>query len=679
MLDRYITLIGNEYQGETAFSHVSKIAGFHRIQASPGFRAAADYVLTEARRLGIQAEILSFPAKEGVKWWSQGSFLEWDCDDAELVLLSDGHRERLCSFQEDKISLIQRSAPTPPGGIEAQIVYIEKATDPSSYQGLNVKGKLVFSRGDVSAIAKVACEEFGALGIIVDNMSEFPPVRDRFDLPSGRQYTSFWPMRVEGWSAFGFVLTPRQGEVLRRRLIDEKKDLKAFARVRSRFYEGAIEDVTAVLPGETDEEVVAIAHLCHPQPSANDNASGSGVLIEAARTLSRLIADGLLPRPRRTIRFLWVPEMTGSYAYLSHNEARLAKFVAAVNLDMVGENQDLCKGPFLVEKPPKALPGFGGDLCEYILRTMTKETPNLGGTTSYALFKWAVTPFSGGSDHYIWADPTVGVTCPMLIQWPDKYYHTSEDTIDKVDPRMLRLVGTLAATYLYSVATLGPDGAAHIAREMGSHFSWEMSDALTETIRAARAALAAVSTPLDKTQVLAKARRSLEHRAGFLAERKILDLGSLSRLAGSSPVLTGAQTAAREYILETASFLKTKALHSLTAAAGLKSPADLPPSFLPETSELESRARATVPKRVYKGPFSSRGLDLSQEVLDQQEAFRRKYEKAARSLTYIHYWTDGKRNVREIADCVLGETGQGDVEMVLDYVDLMVKVGAFTV
>jgi hypothetical protein len=55
----------------------------------------------------------------------------------------------------------------------------------------------------------------------------------------------------------------------------------------------------------------------------------------------------------------------------------------------------------------------------------------------YALFRYATTPFGDGSDHFIFSDSTVGVPMPMLIQWPDKFYHTSADTIEKVDPRII--------------------------------------------------------------------------------------------------------------------------------------------------------------------------------------------------------------------------------------------------
>ena len=61
----------------------------------------------------------------------------------------------------------------------------------------------------------------------------------------------------------------------------------------------------------------------------------------------------------------------------------------------------------------------------------------------------------------------------MLIQWPDKYYHTSEDTIDKVDPKMLKVAGVLTATYLYTAASPTPGDAAVIADEAAARFAVE--------------------------------------------------------------------------------------------------------------------------------------------------------------------------------------------------------------
>ncbi len=678
MIRETLRLVQEEFRPHAALNDVARIASFHRIQCSPGIRDAALCIKSQLEELGISVELMSFPAKKGVSWWSQQSFPEWEARDAELILLEDGQRTRLCSYAEFKTSLVQRSAPTPPEGLETKIVLVEDAANPKAYEGLDVVGKLVFSRGAVADIAALAVDKFGAAGIIVDTMREQPPVREYWDLPDGRQYLSFWPSDPDSHKALGFVLTPRQGQVLRRLFASGKKELSVYARVDSRFFDGQLEVLSAAIPGETEEEVVGVAHLCHPEPSANDNASGSGALVESLSALSRLIAQGRLPKPERTIRFLWVPEMTGSYAYLANHEETLKRTVAAINLDMVGENQDLCGSTFTVERPICALPGFGGDLAAAILSQMTKQTGNLGGTHKYAMFRWTVGPFSGGSDHHIWGDPSVGVTCPMLIQWPDKFYHTSEDTIDKVDPRMLAVAGVLTATYLYTAATATPADAAYIAGEMASRFGGEVDGLLSTLVQGAREKVGALSGE-EVSDLAARVRRSVEKRVDFLERRKKADVESLLRLVKDSAMFSAARTAAQAQISSTAAFLKGKVLRDLAITVGLDDVAELPPAWEPEETDAARRAKNIVPLRVYRGPFSGMAREQSDEYKNKLKAFSDKYGATGRQFGHLQYWVDDCRTLDEIAHLIEGETGMWNIEALVELLDLMVMQGALIV
>ncbi|MEW6758480.1 MAG: M20/M25/M40 family metallo-hydrolase, partial [Acidobacteriota bacterium] len=104
-------------------------------------------------------------------------------------------------------------------------------------------------------------------------------------------------------------------------------------------------NVLAVLPGSDPtlrgECVVLGAHLDHcgdwPQllPGADDNASGSAAVLEAARAAARL-----RPRPARSLVFAWFggEEMglLGSKHLAAQFPPSLGKPVAVLNLDMVG-------------------------------------------------------------------------------------------------------------------------------------------------------------------------------------------------------------------------------------------------------------------------------------------------------------------------------------------------------
>lgn len=440
MLKGIMNPISRETSGAIAKHHVEEICRYHRIQASPGFRQAAEWCQQTFQEYGLPAKILEYPADEKTTYWAQTMFKEWSIDEAELRIVEPKESAKiLARFHEDKYSIVQRSHPTPTGGVEAELAVLENGEDPKEYERTDVRNKIVLTSEDVERVRSLAVDKHGALGIVTDRMAEFPPVRQRTDLPDALQYTSFWWQRGQK-PCFGFVLSPRQGGELRKLVRGRKgkTPVRLCAKVKSQFYDGRIENATATIRGKTDNEILVVAHLCHPQPSANDNASGCGALIEVARTLQKLVKEKQLPQPRRTIRFLLVPEMTGTYAYLATNKRLIPKTLAAINLDMVGENQELCKSPLLIESPPQATSSYVVDLLEAILERISTEAKSLAATSSYGLFKQAMVPFSGGSDHYILSDPTVGVPCPMLIQWPDKFYHTSEDTIDKVDPLILR-------------------------------------------------------------------------------------------------------------------------------------------------------------------------------------------------------------------------------------------------
>ncbi|GAB3299860.1 DUF4910 domain-containing protein [Geodermatophilus aquaeductus] len=67
-----------------------------------------------------------------------------------------------------------------------------------------------------------------------------------------------------------------------------------------------------VLPGESTDEVLVSAHVCHPS-LANDNLAGIAVATEVARTLAGL------DRRRFTYRFLFAPGTIGSITWLSRN------------------------------------------------------------------------------------------------------------------------------------------------------------------------------------------------------------------------------------------------------------------------------------------------------------------------------------------------------------------------
>jgi len=629
-----------EVSGAAAAQAVADIARFHRIQASPGFRRAAGWVYERLAQAGVEARILTFPADEATAFWSMASFQEWEAREATLHLVEpDDHAGKLADYRDLPLSLVARSLPFDG---EAEVVVLEKGDDPAEYEGLDLQGKVVLARGNVQRVLDLAVVRRGAVGLIYDGMMEVEPVRPPWSLPDAVQYTSFWWWGQEP-QGFGFALTPRKGERLRR--LAREHTLRVKARVDARLYDGTLEVVEATIPGATDEEVVLVAHLCHPQPSANDNASGAAALLETARALQALIARGDLTPPRRTIRFLWVPEMTGTFAYLAAHEERIPRMVAGLNLDMVGQDQDQCGSSLLFEQPPGALPNFTAALLARLRRHLLPEAKTFSGLGGYPLFRYADSPFSGGSDHYIFSDPSVGVPMPMVIQWPDRFYHTSADTPDRVDPRMLGRIGQLAGVYAYWLAQAGEAEARWLASEMSARFRQQVIAAVQDAL-----------TRADEED--GPGRDSLRRQLEYHAARHQEALGSLQRLA---PVIVSRWRAEAEEF----------------AAAEWARAADLLPGRpLPTPPEVEGAD--LVPRRTLRGPVhAARAVNrLGPEWRDRWWDLQQRARKAPRIITALaQYWADGHRTVGEIAALIQQETGHEVTALLVEYFSALADLG----
>jgi len=351
--------------------------------------------------------------------------------------------------------------------------------------------------------------------------------------------------------------------------------------------------------------------------------------------------------------------MTGTYAYLAAHEDEIEHMVAGVNLDMVGQSQELCGSSFLIECPPQALSSFAPDLLERLREEFLGQTSALGGTGGYALFRHAVIPFSGGSDHYILSDPSVGVPTPMIIQWPDKFYHTSQDTPDKVDPAMLSRVGSLAATYAYFLANAGQEEAAWLGYEMVARFKRDMVRFVQEKVTEA------THTSKEGADKLAETIALLRKNVAYLVEREQQALASLKRLSPGIAV-EGWQ----EEVAEFANRESARGEEAIGVCARGRDRAELPEASKRELDEWEEKAARIVPRRTFRGPVSLRAYlhRLSEEERERVWQMRKEHKKGFFTLpTLAVYWADGKRSLLEIADLIELETGQRDVELLVEY------------
>ncbi len=144
------------------------------------------------------------------------------------------------------------------------------------------------------------------------------PVRARMTLDELRPHLHTLPDHPD-WIPYRTTYYHRTwGFCLTQRRLDELDDGPYDVVVDSTLEPGELTYGELVIPGDSEEEVLLSAHLCHPS-LANDNLSGIAVATELARTLAAL------PRRRWTYRLLFAPGTIGSITWLARNPQAASK------------------------------------------------------------------------------------------------------------------------------------------------------------------------------------------------------------------------------------------------------------------------------------------------------------------------------------------------------------------
>jgi hypothetical protein len=289
---------------------------------------------------------------------------------------------------------------------------------------------------------------------------------------------------------------------------------------------------------------------------------------------------------------------------------------------------------------------------------------------AHPLYRQAEVPFSGGSDHFVFSDPTVGVPMPMLIQWPDRFYHTSADTPDRVDPQSLARSGTLAAAYAYWLAMAGGREAVWLGYEMLARFK----------ARVVETAQAAVTQAQAETEgeSLAQTVVELDRRLAYLLDRQKAALSTLQRLARSDCLVEEFQTEAGKVVQRELAWARG-GIGWRAATLALEQLPIVPPREIPAE---EQEATQLVPVRLARGPIP---LEQHLRRLDDEDRqawtglFKERKGWGHHTLTSLAlYWADGSRTLMEIIDLVELETGNRDAELLITYFRLLGKLGLVT-
>jgi len=703
-----VAALANELSGETAKRNLEGLARFDRQRGSKGFDLASELVAERLRAYGLSdVAILQFPADGKVFYGTQRSRPAWDADFAELWEVTGDKRLKLASYEAEPVVLAEDSESA---DLTADLVDVGAGTKESDYAGKDVKGKLVLVGAQPGAVQDLAVGKFGAAGIV-------SYAQNQKTAWSGENQEAIRWGHLETFSpnkTFAFMVSLKTARAFHARLAAQEK-ITLHAAVKAGQHPGFYEIVTATIPGSDpklkNEEIIFSCHLDHQRPGANDNASGCAAILEVARTLRQLtrekrsggclpvgktpegamnarakrefeslqmcdwlIGGGELQPPARTIRFVFPPEIEGTMALLNgtgrsasrrgtsepgkekstvsdgiFRGPEFAKGIKAViHMDMVGGGPET-KSVFHVTRGPMSLPSFVHDVAWAFADWLNGQSYQFAATGEAAYPMVApeggkealgaeYSAYTLGSDHDVYQDSSTGIPAIYLNDWPDRFIHTNFDSAANIDPTKLKRAAFIGAASGYFLAAMNEDSAKSVLLAID----------YDRLLRARLAGLRSEQVPADESANL------IRH---FL-NSEIETPQSLHRLAPNSS--TSSEPAFERFF----------PVETLANRVGN------PPQAT--GSGLAVFRRKTEPK----GPLTVFGYDYfadhaksagipAPKLLDYQGLWGSGEEYAYEVLNF----PDGKRNAQEIRDAVSAEYGPIPLELVVEYLQALEKIG----
>lgn len=362
-------------------------------------------------------------------------------------------RRRILDYRKNPWHVTQWSSATPPDGLAGTIAIVDNRKQLDELTGSSLRGQWLLTRLDPRPLLQQVAA-LGAVGIISDQ-----PVPAH---PEAVAWSKFgWgglPVPAAAARLIGLGVSAVDGERLRR-LRRKCHNLTLRAKVQVRYYVGHHQVVSGVIRGceAPEKEILYIAH--YAEPGALDNASGVAVGIAIAGAVNRLIREGRLRPPRRSIRFVHGYEAYGTLGFLEHFGSAEPP-LASVNLDCVGAKPEVCDGYLDWSATTPVTGEFVNTVGEACLRRTLNET-NPG-------YRLRLLPYMGGGDS-AHADPMFGCPCPSLQTFRGRHggfyaaYHSSADTIELLSERGLEACAAATAAFLYYLADAGAPQITELA------------------------------------------------------------------------------------------------------------------------------------------------------------------------------------------------------------------------
>jgi hypothetical protein len=593
----HVQLITQEISGDAAYEHLRFTTQFHKPSGgADGLMEVARYVERMAGAYGLTEVRLIKQTFTGRR--------PWNATFADLWLVGP-QPERLTSTIRTPLSLADNSQRA---DIAATIVDVGAGVEEGDYAGKGVEGRLVLAHGSLSQVMSQAVWARKAAGIIwfpdpsIDRNISYPDQVNWSGLPQAGPNQEL--------PTFAFVLSVRQGLALRARVAAASEPLQARALVEAGFTSAEGSEpwqvmVEGVIPGADPalaQDIVLTAHMQEEKFSANDDGTGLASTLEIARALQRLMADGRLPRPRRTLRFWWVTEISSQRQYFADNLGSHRRFWVNVNQDMAGVNQaqDVMRAQNVTRLPASRF-HFFNDVVEavidYMVASNTAELaqaqagsgnlyprPHLAALGSRHRFNAKMIFFHNNTDHMAFNEAPIGVPGVTFTNWPDHYIHTTDDDLWNIDRTQLGRSAASAALMAYTMASADAASAPTLAAQTAGRGAERVARNLA-------LGLAWIAGEADKA---AAYRRGVEQVA-YAGARELMAVSSLGSIAPEAQKIVAAMGTALARRVEQARFELATAYQTLTGqmppallSSGTQSGAGRPGSAPPVGAGLQT-------------------------------------------------------------------------------------------
>ena len=405
--------IKNLYSGEMAFAQIEALVGFGpRVAGTSAEQAAAEHIAAEMESYGLDVEIQEF----GIIYYEELSPPELEQVSPNPTVYTPDVDFATMSYSGS-------------GDVTAKIQAVDLDLPPTgnSTSGCEAADFAGFTPGNIALIQRGTCyysdkalnaQNVGAVGVIIFNEGNTP---DRKLLMYGTLGGPGVNIPVQSTSfALGVELYNLSAEM--HMVVDTVTEERTSQNVIGTLEGTHPEQGIVYMGGHYDSVSGAV--------SANDDASGVAVTLETARVLATMGH-----RTKATLKFIAFGAeeigLDGSYWYVVENYDEVTTMgIGMINLDMVGVGDTLQIGNV--------------GLSAEDLKVYTYEKAEA----------WALAPeyFTAGSnsDHYYFE--VVGVPVAFITQDPDPYYHTPEDSLDKIQLSTLEVNGELATSTMYEWA-----------------------------------------------------------------------------------------------------------------------------------------------------------------------------------------------------------------------------------